>query len=40
MIMAESVERGCPIEDGEVIMSEERIVTELGTEESDESLWS
>lgn len=40
MIMAESVERSCPIEDGEVIMSVERMVTELGTEESEEILWS
>lgn len=38
MIMAESVERSGPIEDGEVIMSEERVVTELGAEESDERL--
>jgi len=39
VIMTESVECSCPIKDGEVIMSVERMVTELGTEESKKSLW-
>lgn len=40
VIVAECVERGGPIENGEVVMSEERVVTEVGSEEFDEGLWS